>query len=108
MTVLMTAPVFAQQDVASEKRNLSENTNEFEVKEFKDFKEPKESLRSQTPLLTKTSDSSAGDGISVCPDCATTSREAMTSEEKRQLRRDIHEAGRKIYPRHPRNSSRHP
>ena len=108
MTVLMMTPVFAQQAISSEKRNLPENTDEFEAKEFKELKEPKEPWRPQTPLLTKASDSSVGDGISSCPDCATTSREAMTSEEKRQLRRDIHEAGRKIYPRHPRNPSRHP
>lgn len=108
MTTLMAAPSFAQQTPLHEKRDASLGVEEFEAKDVKDLKDSKEPLQSQTSSLTKSNDSSEGNVASSCPDCAITSRATMTSEERRQLRRDIHEAGRKIYPRHPRNPSRHP
>lgn len=120
MTVFMVTPAFAQQMPQHENPGLSERVEEFEakelkeskeIKEFKDSKESGELLRSQPSPLTKVNDAylgSSGSTVSSCAGCAPASREAMTPEEKRQLRRDIHEAGRKIYTRHPRNPSRQP
>lgn len=110
--MLMAMPSFAQQTTLHENRDLSESVEEFEAKGEargpKEPKEPKEPLRSQTPLMTKVTGAPESNTASPCTDCAVASRETMTLEERRQLRRDIHEAGRKIYPRHSRTAARYP
>lgn len=95
------APVssFAQQSGSRESRGFPEGS---------DVGEGVGSPRVLMPPAPKVNAVTGRDSAGDCADCPVPPRDTLSPEERRQLRRDIHEAGRKIYPRHSRNPSKHP